>query len=80
MLSRIIQRAPVRTQLLLSGAIAWASDVTTQLLSGQKFDLERNVRFTSTFLLLVGPSNLIWLRYLDSKKFHTVQSVLLGWI
>ena len=47
---------------MLSGSIAWASDITSQLIAGQKFDLERNIRFTSTFLLFVGPSNLLWLR------------------
>ena len=47
---------------MLSGSIAWASDITSQLIAGHKFDLERNIRFTSTFLLFVGPSNLLWLR------------------
>lgn len=72
-----MKRAPVRTQLGLSGLIAWSSDTSMQLLSSdQPFDVARNVRFSATFMLFGGPANLIWLRFLDRRRMQPVYSVM----
>ena len=74
-ISRLMKKYPIRTQLGLSGLIAWSSDTTVQVLSDRPFDYTRNIRFAATFLLFGGPANLAWLRFLDSRKLNTIHCV-----
>mgnify|MGYP000124864503 CR=1 FL=1 len=75
MIGRLLRKYPTTGQLGLAGFIAWSSDTTLQLLTDKPFDYNRNLRFATTFFLVQGPSNLVWLRWLDKRNWSPAKCV-----